>query len=60
MPPIHPTLNRKLTVREAARLMGFPDDWVFEGSKLAQGRQVGNAVCPSVAEALAKGIKEQL
>ena len=59
-PPIHYKLPRQLTVREAARLQGFPDSWEFKGSKTAQGRQVGNAVTPPLAEALAGKIREAL
>jgi DNA (cytosine-5)-methyltransferase 1 len=55
-PPIHPTLPRQLTVREAARIQSFPDDWILKGSKTAQGRQVGNAVPVLLAEAVAKHV----
>lgn len=59
-PPIHPTLPRQLTVREAARLQGFPDDWEFRGPKTIQGRQVGNAVPPALGEAVAREIMSAL
>jgi DNA (cytosine-5)-methyltransferase 1 len=46
----------KLTVRMAARLQGFPADWLFAGSKTHSYRQVGNAFPPPVAEAVARAI----
>lgn len=53
----HPLLNRCLTIREAARLQTFPDTFVFSGSKTSQMKQVGNAVPPYLAYAIAKVIK---
>lgn len=50
---IHPTLDRALSLREAARLQSFPDSFVFSGAKNAQYQQVGNAVPPMLAEAVA-------
>jgi DNA (cytosine-5)-methyltransferase 1 len=41
--PVHPTLNRTLTIREAARIQTFPDDFEFYGPIINQGLQVGNA-----------------
>lgn len=56
----HPFLNRAITVREAARLQSFPDNFIFYGSKTSQMKQVGNAVPPILAKYLAKIIKEDM
>lgn len=50
----------RLTVRMAARLQGFPDDWEFVGRKTNAYRQVGNAFPPPVAEAVGKQIKKAI
>ena len=59
---IHPVLDRAISIREAARLQTFPDSFVFYGSKDKQYQQVGNAVPPimakAIAEELAKTISE--
>lgn len=52
----HPILNRCLTVREAARIQTFPDDFIFYGSKSIQMKEVGNAVPPFLARAIAREI----
>lgn len=51
---IHPVHHRALSIREAARLQTFPDSFVFCGSKDSQYQQVGNAVPPILAKALAE------
>lgn len=56
----HPSQNRALTVRELARLQTFPDDFEFKSSSIAQQQQVGNAVPPLMAEAIANAIKKML
>ena len=57
---IHPTQSRTISVREAARLQSFPDSFRFTGSRGAQFRQIGNAVPPLLALALADGITNML
>lgn len=51
---IHPTKNRAISIREAARLQTFPDSFVFKGTKDAQYQQVGNAVPPILSRAIAE------
>jgi len=58
--PLHPTENRSLTVREAARIQTFPDDVVFYGTRQDQCIQVGNAVPVKLAYELAKHIMKIL
>ena len=58
--PLHPTENRSLTVREAARIQTFPDDVVFCGTRQNQCIQVGNAVPVKLAKILAEHISKIL
>ena len=59
---IHPDYEqaRTFTVREAARIQSFPDDFVFKGSRGEKYKQIGNAVPCLFAEALAKAAKKAL
>ncbi|MDR0967513.1 MAG: DNA cytosine methyltransferase [Rickettsiales bacterium] len=52
----HPFLNRSITPREAARIQSFPDDFVFYGNKSSVIKQIGNAVPPKLAYAIAMAI----
>jgi DNA (cytosine-5)-methyltransferase 1 len=52
--PIHPFLDRTISVREAARIQGFADDYTFAGHRSQQPLQVANAVPPAVAAAVAR------
>lgn len=57
---IHPTENRTLSVREAARIQSFPDEFEFVGNQQETYVQVGNAVPPLLAKAMGESIKEYL
>lgn len=57
---IHPTQPRTITVREAARLQSFPDGFRFMGARTHQSKQVGNAVPPLLAKAVANALRETL
>ncbi|MGJ8732635.1 MAG: DNA cytosine methyltransferase [Cellulophaga sp.] len=57
---IHPIESRVITVREMARLQSFPDDFIFKGAKGKQMVQIGNAVPPLLAKAIALAVRETL
>lgn len=57
---LHPVEHRPITHREAARLMGFPDDFRFTGSKTDVARQIGNAVPFALAQAIGRAVLKGL
>lgn len=57
---LHPSQHRPITHREAARLQSFPDSFVFTGSKIQIARQIGNAVPPLLASAVARSVRAML
>jgi DNA (cytosine-5)-methyltransferase 1 len=52
----HPTENRRITIREMARIQGYSDEYIFLGSKSEQSRQIGNSVPVGLGKAVAKEI----
>ncbi len=58
--PIHPTENRVITVREAARLQGFPDRHVFHATVWHSFRMIGNSVSPIIAKAMFLALADAL
>lgn len=56
----HYLYNRIPTARESARIQSFPDDFIFTCSRTSQLKQIGNAVPPLLAQAIAKSLLEQL
>lgn len=57
---LHPVADRPITHREAARLQSFPDSFEFEGTKIQVARQIGNAVPPELATAIARHLASLL
>lgn len=55
-----PRRLRRITVQEAAALQSFPRDWRFAGARVAQFRQIGNAVPPLLAQAVASAVRSSL
>jgi DNA (cytosine-5)-methyltransferase 1 len=58
--PVHPTLHRTLSVREAACVQGFDKEYVFLGARANQPLQVANAVPPPLARAIARHLRRKV
>ena len=58
--PIHPSSNRVITIREAARLQGFPDWFQFHQTKWHSFRMIGNSVNPQMASKVLSAIRDRL
>lgn len=58
--PIHPLMHRVITVREAARLQGFPDDHVFHPTVWHSFRMIGNSVSPMMARGIFEAVRDRL
>lgn len=56
----HPTQDRVISVREAARIQSFPDSYIFSGSVTQQYEQIGNAVPPLLGKAIGDTIMKML
>jgi DNA (cytosine-5)-methyltransferase 1 len=57
---LHPTEHRSFTVREAARIQGFPDWFTFDVPEKESFRMIGNAVPPPMAKYIAEGVRKLL
>ena len=57
---VHPEQDRGFTIKEAARIQGFPDDFVFLGKSKEAFTQIGNAVPPPMAAAVAEMVREAI
>ena len=57
---LHPEQHRPITHREAARLQGFEDDFLFLGKRIQVGIQIGNAVPPPLALQLGKAARAEI
>ena len=57
---MHPSQDRIISTREGARLQSFKDSFIFYGSKTSQYKQIGNAVPPLLARAIAETLKDHL
>lgn len=58
--PVHPKEHRSITVREAAAITGFPNDYIFVGNHTQRCEEVGNAVPPNLSTAIAESVKKLL